>query len=128
MKAKEAAKALAGLIAKDADPSKAVVAAASAALGSIGEGFDPDVLLNHADWDDLYIVKGTITAWEKTAKPGDERVIAALREYIHKKTDNRYKGRAKDLIRKLGGTPGEGEDDNVWRLDGHPVEDASPSP
>jgi len=121
LKAKEAAPHLATFLAADKKPSDAVVAAVAAALASIGSGYDPDIFLPHANWENLYVVKAVLAAWEGSAKPGDDGIMKALRDYLPMLVDNRYKGRVKDLLQKLGGGPAA--------TTGHKPEDpVTPSP
>jgi len=99
---KEAAPGLNALLAGRGKPSDEIVESVASAFAGIMEGFDPDVLLPYINWNNLYVVRSVLGAWEVAARPGDVGIRDALKKYIDMPVDNRYKDRAKRLLEKLG--------------------------
>ena len=99
---KEAAPGLNALLVGRGTPSDEIVESVARAFAGIKEGFDPDVLLPHINWWNLYVVRSVLGAWEAAARPGDAGIKDALKKYIDMPVDNRYKDRAKRLLEKLG--------------------------
>jgi HEAT repeat protein len=104
LKAKESIKPLLVLLTGRQKPSDEVVECVARALADIGEGFDPNVFLPYINWENLYVVRSVLRAWEETARPGDVLIKEALERYVRMQVDNRYKERVKRLIEKLAAT------------------------
>lgn len=98
---KEAAPGLKVLLTGRGRPSDEIVESVARAFAGIKEGFDPDVLLPYINWENLYVVRSVLGAWEAAAIPGDVAIKDALKKYIEMRVDDRYKDRAKRLLEKL---------------------------
>jgi HEAT repeat protein len=101
LKAKESVKPLLVFLTGRQRPPDEVVEVVARALADIGEGFDPNVFLPYINWENLYVVRSVLRAWEETARPGDVKIKEALERYVRMQVDNRYKERVKRLIEKL---------------------------
>lgn len=99
---REAAPGLNSLLTGRGRPSDEIVESVARAFAGIKEGFDPEVLLPYINWENLYVVRSVLGAWEAAAMPGDVAIKDALRKYIEMQVDDRYKDRAMRLLEKLG--------------------------
>ena len=98
----EAAVPIQELLAGREKPSDEIVEAVARSLTDIGAKYDPNILLPHVNWENLYVVRSVIRAWEITARPTDEAIKAALRRYLEMPVDSRYKEHVKALLERLG--------------------------
>ena len=102
LKAASAQAKLAGLLPEREKPSDALVENVALALAKIGGSYDANVLLPYINWDNLYVVRAVIRAWEISATPSDTKIKDALRRYLDMPVDGRYKEHVKKLLEKLG--------------------------
>jgi len=102
LKAKDALLPLQGLLTgRGQRPSDTVVEGVARALADIGGGYDPNIFLPYINWENLYVVRSVIRAWEGTARPSDGRIKEALSNYMQMEVDGRYKDRVKALLDRL---------------------------
>ncbi|HEY3347234.1 MAG TPA: HEAT repeat domain-containing protein, partial [Nitrospirota bacterium] len=104
MKAKEAKLPLIAMLTAKGKPSDELVDGVSSALAAIGEPFGGKIFLPYINWDNLYVVRGVLRAWETAAVPEDTEIRDALLHYLTLSVDDRYKWRAQKLMDKLGWT------------------------
>jgi HEAT repeat protein len=102
MKAASALEKLAALLPKREKPSDELVEKVARALADIGGTYDANVLLPYINWDNLYVVRAVIKAWDISATPADTKIKDALRRYLDMPVDGRYKEYVKKLLEKLG--------------------------
>ncbi len=102
LKAAQAVAPLQELLKNKGKQSDDVVDAVAGALADIGDKFDADSLLPYINWNNLYVVRSVIRAWNVSASPGDVKVKDALKNYIKMPVDSRYKGKVRELLDKLG--------------------------
>lgn len=101
MKAKEAVPDIVALLKRVQKPSDEVVESVARSLGEIGGGYDANVLLPYVNWENLYVVRSVLNAWEAAARPEDSGIKKALANYLAMQVDVRYKDRAKMLLQRL---------------------------
>ena len=101
MKVKDAAPEIVALLKRGQKPSDEVVESVARSLGEIGGGYDPNVLLPYINWENLYVVRSVLNAWESAARPEDAGIKEALANYLAMQVDVRYKDRAKVLLQRL---------------------------
>lgn len=101
MKAKDAVPDIVALLKRGKKPSDEVVESVARSLGEIGGGYDPNVLLPYINWENLYVVRSVLNAWESAARPEDAGIKEALANYLAMQVDVRYKDRAKVLLQRL---------------------------
>ncbi len=102
LKAAQAGAPLQELLKNKGKQSDDVVDAVAGALADIGDKFDADSLLPYINWNNLYVVRSVIRAWNVSASPGDVKVKEALKNYIKMPVDDRYKNKVRTLLEKLG--------------------------
>ncbi len=102
LKAAQALVPLQELLENKGKQSDDVVDAVAGALADIGMKFNANILLPYINWNDLYVVRSVIRAWNISASPQDVKVKEALRNYIKMPVDDRYKNKVRTLLGKLG--------------------------
>ena len=102
MKAREAAPALLKFFDTGAKkPSDKIVESAVRALSNMDAQYDPELLLPYVNWENLYVVKVVLVAWETSSMPENAGIRAALARYADMPVDNRYKERVRKLLERL---------------------------
>ncbi len=102
LKAAQALVPLQELLENKGKQSDDVVDAVAGALADIGIKFNANILLPYINWNNLYVVRSVIRAWNVSASPQDVKVKEALRNYIKMPVDDRYKNKVRTLLGKLG--------------------------